>query len=169
MGVIGAIIGPSKNTPTAAPPGQSSPEAASTVAATPEDALEASIKAKLGDSNRDVTPRVSKFTTDRKVIVVQWAGNDNLSKDLIASGMQIDATDVLRLITESAVKYKTVQLQITFSMVDKKGNESEDIVVRANYSKSELDDVKWDNFLRTNVWDIADGAMIHPEFQQADG
>ncbi len=172
IGGIGQAFGgsgePTTAAPASSPTAQSSTPEPSASPASEADELRASIEAKLGKGNRDVA-RVAEVRIDAKQrnVFVKWAANDNLSTGLIKTGMQTDTVDVLRVIVDSGINFKTIETRITFPLTDKKGNSTESVVVQADYSQAELADVNWENFLHTNVWDIADRSVVHPEIRNA--
>lgn len=132
--------------------------------ADPEEIVLAAIQEELGRSNRDVQ-RVSGFSVDDGMVRVRWALNDNLTGGMRRTGARIDATGILEAVGRGSVPYTTVEIQGTFSMADAFGNSSESVVVQAAYARSALDRVNWDGFSYDNVWSIAEGATIHPEFR----
>lgn len=133
----------------------------------PQEVLADAVRDALGDSNRDDVERVQDVTYLRayKSAVVTWAIDDNLTEGLLKEGVEVDIADILQAVQESGVKVKDLNLQGTFSMVDQLGNASEDTVVRATYKGSTISAINFDNFLTDNVFEIAEAATLHPEFQ----
>jgi hypothetical protein len=140
-----------------------------TAAPLPIDQLRLEIEKALGDGNREI-PRLTEFNWSEsdKTLIIQWALNDNLSQDLIMVGVQTDITDMLKVISTSGLlpEFQFVTFVGTFPLVDKFGNVTEDRVVTANYNKSTVDKINWDNFLYTNIFDIAELSFIHPAMTQ---
>ena len=77
----------------------------------------------------------------------------------------LDTVEVLKAIDESGIPYDWVYIGSTFAMQDQFGNASEMEVLTLAYSAETLDRINWDNFIFSNVFDIADTAILHPEFQ----
>lgn len=101
-----------------------------------------------------------------KPITVKVAFDDNLTANLVRVGARKDVVDILKAVQEDADwKYSDVVVRGTFSMQDKLGNADESQVVLARYSRKTVNKINFKNFLSTNVWEIADARLIHPEFQ----
>lgn len=169
------------STPLPDPTGTAEAEIAEQVAATQRaeavaqqstdpDYLRNELEDALGSGNRDIA-RVSEVEVfdasgGGKVIKIRWAINDNLTTGMIAGSAQLDATEILKIIAEEGPSdLAEVQLFGTFSMINQLGNESESEVIQATYSGDTIRAINFENFLRTNVWAIADTARVHPEFQ----
>ena len=131
---------------------------------TPEQRLRSEMISELGRSNRDVN-RLEGLTYEDSILRVGWAINDNLTQGMFSTGARIDASNILRLIAESGLPYQTVEIQGIFPLVDRLGNSEESVVTQAAYTRATLDRVNWDNFLYDNVFLIAEGSMIHPDFR----
>jgi hypothetical protein len=126
------------------------------------------IKDELGDSNRDGVKRVRVKATTKagKPITVKFAIDDNLTSNMIRRGARGDVVDILKQVRNDADwRYSEVVVRGTFSMQDKLGNAEEDQVVFARYSRRTVNKINFKNFLSDNIWDIADVAVVHPEFQ----
>ena len=86
---------------------------------------------------------------------------------MIVTGIQGDIADMLRLVSQSGLlpDYQFVTISGKFPLVDKFGNTSNNIVITTAYNRSTIDKINWDNFLYTNILDIADDIYIHPTLQ----
>jgi hypothetical protein len=135
--------------------------------ADPIEALRATIDQTLGESNRDLGRKLNLFDVEavEGSLLLGWAADDNFSADLIRGGMQLDTVEVLKAIDESGIPYDWVYIGSTFAMQDQFGNASEMEVLTLAYSAETLDRINWDNFIFSNVFDIADTFVLHPEFQ----
>lgn len=158
-------------TPTPIPPTPTVTSVPPTPAPTlsSEAQLQLAIEKALGPSNRETVERVSDFSMDtgpESEIFVEWAINDNLTEGLIKSGTQMDIADILEAIDKSGLKYGSVHVEGTFSMVDQYGNVSEMVVVSAIYMRATIERINWENFLWDNVYAIADEVWVHPVFQK---
>ncbi len=129
----------------------------------PEEALTAAIVAALGSGNRDVD-RVASVIDDDGRIEVDWAINDAFSENLTQGSAQLDATNILRAISESGYPYDFVLMRGTFPLVDQFGNTEEQKVVELFFEQATADQINFDGFDYRNVYDIADSAQIHPSF-----
>lgn len=134
----------------------------------PLEQLEKDLMDVLGSGNRDIPilTKVELNCQEEPSICVTWAINDNLTENMIRTGAQIEATDILRVIAASGMDYQTAFLTGTFSLVDALGNVSEEDVVRLWFSKEIVDQINWDNFLFDNIYVIADDAYVHPLFRE---
>jgi hypothetical protein len=97
--------------------------------------------------------------------VVEWTINDNLTENMRNVRAMRDTTELLEAITKSGIAIINVRLKGTFSMVDQHGNLSEVTVVNVFFYPNTVYKINWDNFLFESIYDIADEAEIHPEFQ----
>ena len=99
-------------------------------------------------------------------VFVQWAINDNLTEKLLKGGAKRDVADILKAVSESNVEHNSVRAYGTFSMRDQFGNVTEEIVIKVVYTKETIEKINWERFLFSDVYDIADGANIHPAFEE---
>ncbi len=131
----------------------------------PEAHLQAVVENALSSSNRDVA-RVADAKILLDTINIEWSINDNLTEDMIRSGAQLDAVDILEAIDSSTLEYNTINLIGTFPLVDVYGNSEETQVVWITYSFEAVDKINWSNFLYSNIYIIADSVNLHPVFQE---
>lgn len=135
----------------------------------PIEDLRSRIENTLGESNRDVA-RVSEYIWDEptQILFVTFSINDNLTESFIVTGVQSDIADILKTVSQSGLVpgLQSITISGTFVLVDQFGNNSEDVVVRATYSRATIDKINWGNFLYTNILNIADDIYIHPDLQR---
>jgi len=137
---------------------------------TPEQRILDSIEDAIGTkTNRDI-PKISDlsfFIADNDLLDVNLriAFDDNLSTSWVKSSARIDIADVLEQLKKDNLPVNNIHIEGTFALVDVRGNTSEDVVVRAEYSRREFMQVNWDNFLTDNIYIIADSVAIHPAFR----
>lgn len=129
--------------------------------------LRAALEHALGESNRNVR-RLQGVSVSNGIVTIEWALNDNFGTSMIRGGAEMDAAKMLRLFTLSQVPHSRVQLRGTFAKVDAFGQSSEDIVIRAAYTRDALTRINWNGFDRSNVFQppIATHTQIHPEFRE---
>lgn len=132
-----------------------------------EAALRQTIDETLGESNRDLGRKLNLFDIreDEGSISVGWAADDNLSNDLIVTGMQLDTVEILRAIDQSGIPYHWIFIGSTFAMQDQFGNAGEIEVLTLSYPKTTIDRINWDNFSFSDVFDIANVYVLHPAFE----
>lgn len=134
---------------------------------TPEYKLNQGITKALGKkSNRD-GEKLTELTFDQATgdILVKFKGDDNLTSNMIVTGVRMDIKDTLEAVKKSGVTFNNVHVIVSYSMVDQYGNAEENDVVDLIYSKATVDKINFENFLTDNVYTVADiVGFIHPEF-----
>lgn len=125
-----------------------------------EERLRHDIAEALGTSNRNRERATIDVAGGRITVLVAF--NDNLTEGMIQSGMQIDIADTLKAVSQSGYNFSDIIIRGTFPLVDKFGNSRETEVLQAEYSKSTVSRINWNNFLFDNVFDIADSIHIDP-------
>lgn len=175
-----------KNTPVATRPQvTAAPTSAASATATPttaepapttkpkpvpvEQQLRSALENVLGESNRN-RRRLPELSAPRGgYIVLTWAIDENLTEGLTKDTARLEGMKILKTIEEveesNGNHYTGAFLKGTFSLVDKYGNTSEEIVVRAGYDKGTVNRINFDNISFKNIFDIADRGSIHPAFQ----
>jgi hypothetical protein len=88
-----------------------------------------------------------------------------LTEGLTKDGAGLDVVDILHAVADTGVPVKVVNVEGTFPLIDQLGNESEEVVVRAQYKGKVVRAINFDNFLTDDVYDVAAGVLIHPAFQ----
>jgi hypothetical protein len=140
---------------------------ATAIMLSPEDALEESVREALGDLNRE-GGRIQEIDIrgdNNDLVSVRFSLNDNFSEDAILRSGMLDIIDILKAVDSSSVDYSIVIVEGTFLMVDTFGNESEDVVMFASYSKENIAKIKWDSFITDNIFVIAETHRLHPAFE----
>jgi hypothetical protein len=130
----------------------------------PEEEVRSIVEDALGDSNRDVERITDFYIGYDDLVVVSWTINDNLTENMIKRGAQLDIVKVAESLCE-ADYCNGLRMRGTFPLQDKYGNVSEEEVVFVHYDSSTLKRINWDNFITSNVYDVADKASIHPLFE----
>ncbi|HRJ40857.1 MAG TPA: hypothetical protein PL105_03210 [Caldilineaceae bacterium] len=134
--------------------------------------LEDQVRQSIGnESNRGIAERV-RVETVADVVVVNWAIDDNLSKEWIVAGAWRDIAQMMRAIRESGIDYSLIRFEGTFSMVDNFGNSSEMPVLIVSISQETVNKVNWADeewvklILYQKLPDIADAVQLHPALQE---
>lgn len=94
-------------------------------------------------------------------VVVNALGNDNLSAELVRDGMLKSIYDVMMQAHTLPVSFDFL---ISFPMIDKKGHESERIVMKVSFSRELVQEINWDKFLFIDIPEVADRYVVHPAF-----
>ena len=139
------------------------PDAPTTTAPilTPEEQLSALIVEELGDSNRDMEPKTTVGYAAGNVQVT-FAANDIGFAGMTVANMEIDTSDVLRLLTESEVPWEFALIEATFPLLNKFGEASEESVMWHKFTHETADRIVWDKLLPEDVLELADEAFRHP-------
>jgi hypothetical protein len=119
-------------------------------------------------SNKPERLTAFEWAESEKFLYIEFAISDNFTAGLIVIGIQSDIADMLRLVAQSGLlpEYQDVTISGKFPLVDKFGNTTDEIVITASYTRATIEKINWDNFLYTNVLDIADTLYIHPALQE---
>jgi hypothetical protein len=166
LGIIGVLVGDSPTKETA--------DVRTNATPTPQEKIQEKIRTSIEKAigtktNRDVRKiSILEFSlADEELLDVRLriAFDQNLTTGMTKMSAKGDIVDVLERLTKDKSPVNNVQIEGTFPMVDIKGNESENIVIRADYSRSNFMDVNWDNFLSENIYKIADSVKSNSAFR----
>ena len=105
-----------------------------------------------------------KFAS-RKIIQVEFDIDDNLTDGFVKRGAMMDIESILKAVDESGIYCGEVTVRGSFPLTDKYGSAKKEVVVKATYSGTTIDQVNWSGFLTDNVYKIADDLWIHPAFR----
>ena len=110
---------------------------------------------------------INNYAMDPSKIVfqVRFRIGDNLTNNMIRQSAKIDVHRILQLASESGLDLQEITTFGSFTLTDKLGNESLDVVAKANYSGVRIKKVNWRNFQFTDVYDIAENHWLHPAFR----
>lgn len=98
-------------------------------------------------------------------LLVRFKGSENLTNEMTVKGFLMDIRDLLKnLKSDSSVQ--TFAFNVTYPLVDNYGNESEDIVIKAEFSRETVDKINFDNFDFNKIPEVADEYWSHPAVQQ---
>ena len=98
-------------------------------------------------------------------LLVRFKGSENLTNKTTVKGFLMDIRDLLKnLKSDSSVQ--TFAFNVTYPLVDNYGNESEDIVIKAEFSRETVDKINFDNFDFNKIPEVADEYWSHPAVQQ---
>jgi hypothetical protein len=133
--------------------------------ASPEEDLRASVQEALGESNRDAE-RIGTFgAKPGGEVHIKWTIDENLTEGLTKDTLRLEATEILEAVSKSSFRFRTVLLEGTFPLVDKFGNESEEIVVRAVFTRNVVERINYENIAFKSILDLAGSSSVHPAFQ----
>lgn len=105
------------------------------------------------------------YNHDDKYVLIKAKGTENLTNKMVVQGMLLDIETCLKQLKE--LKKVDIDFNIVYSMVDAKGNVSDDIVIKATYTWSNRSEINFDNFITDNIPVIADEWWMHPALEEA--
>ena len=79
---------------------------------------------------------------------------------MIRTGAFTDATDILRVISQSRVDYVSVLETGTLGLQDEYGNVTESKVINLIFHRETIERINWDNFRWIDIADIADSGKV---------
>lgn len=129
--------------------------------------LQESLNQLLGFDNQNV-PRLIKIGYDvpeRADITITWGLNDYESQASRKVHAQIDATNILQVLEANKTRFVYVILIGIFSTQDEYGNITKIEAINLGFNKSKLDQVNWQEFQYSNIYDLADLAYIADEWK----
>ena len=98
-------------------------------------------------------------------LLVRFKGSENLTNESTVKGFLVDIRDLLKnLKSDSSIQ--TFTFNVTYSLVDNYGNESEDIVIKARFNRETVDKINFDKFDFNKIPEVADEYWSHPAVQQ---
>lgn len=103
------------------------------------------------------------YFDDTKFLSIETSGKENLTNKMTLRGMYLDMETLLKDFSD--LENVDINFDIHYSFVDKKGNASDRIAIRARYDWNDRKDVNWDKFLTPNIPDISTSWAIHPAFE----
>ncbi|SFE59169.1 hypothetical protein [Alteribacillus iranensis] len=104
------------------------------------------------------------YNKDNQFLLIRAQGSDNLTTNMIRTGMWIDTASVLEDL-DGVEGIDTITFNIQFPMVDQYGAESLDIVMKLSFDKETRDRINWNNFLHDNIPNISQDYWEHPAFR----
>lgn len=133
----------------------------------PKVALHESISQVLG-TDHSKNPRLTKISySDPEAgdITITWAINDDLPQHSQKIDAQMDATNILKALKNNKTRFIYVILIGTVSMQDRHGNMAEIQALSLGFNKSKLDQIHWEDFQPSDIYDLADVADIADEWK----
>jgi len=130
-------------------------------------ALQESLIQALGDGNRDVSrlTKISYNYPERADITIIWTINYHAIQSSRIVNAQIDATNILKILEEHKTRFVYVILIGTFPIPDESGSNFEIEVIDLGFNKSKLEKVDWEAFQPSDIYKLADVAVIADEWK----
>ncbi len=95
------------------------------------------------------------------IVSVYLKGSDNLTTNMVRTGMLIEACDILKYL-QARSEISRIALFWSLPLVDVYGNTSEDVVMKIQLEKETFQKINFDSFDWNNFSDIADDYFEHP-------
>lgn len=105
------------------------------------------------------------YTHENNFVLIKAKGSENLTNKLVVKGMFLDIEKCLKQLKD--LKNIDIDFNIVYSMVDAKGNISDDIVIKATYTWLNRSEINFDNFITDNIPVVADEWWMHPALEEA--
>ncbi len=110
---------------------------------TPEQKLEAKVRASLSDSKKFKDVRITKQVNGNYGILVTINAGDNLSDDLIKKGIWLDMASIYTALYKEPMDVNETVIIANMDLVDKYGNTSNQPVMKTSLAKEEAQKVNW--------------------------
>lgn len=108
--------------------------------------------------------KVSDETTPRDY-VIEFEVSDNLTNDMIRTGADNDAKEILEAVAKADPKLRSVGIRGLFPLVDDYGEESKGQVYWAYFPRAVVQRINWDNLDVVELETIADAYALHPDMR----
>lgn len=96
-----------------------------------------------------------------KIVIAKLHGNDNLSSNMIKSGMQLESIKIFKQLFQLN-EIEEVDLIWQFPVTDSFGSSTLNTVLKINISRTTASKINWDNFDKDNFAAVADSYWEHP-------
>lgn len=106
-----------------------------------------------------------KFNEDNGYLLIKGKGKENINNDYTVKGFKMSIFNIMKNIHEQK-DIETLAFNITYPLVDKYGNSSDQIVLKVEFTRSTLDKINYENFDFNNIGDVADSYWEHQAIKQ---
>lgn len=162
LGVLGALLDidePQKTAPARTVNSNQSR------AISPEDELRRKIIHAVGKD--DVEKIEISQAVDGKRVLVMWNIRENLTAGMTRRSAKLDIKYILEAVKGSPMKIDFVFVRGTHDLIDKYGNTSRAVVVKAHFSGETINRINFANFLTDKVYEVAEEPpILHPAFRE---
>lgn len=129
----------------------------------PEPSPELSKEEKLRNAVEDVIGKDNletfNYVPENKFCLIKFSGSENLTSKLTVKGMYMDMFNILKAI--QADIDTDVDFNIVYPLVDKYGNSSDEIVIKASFLNETIKKINFENALFENIPAMADEWWNH--------
>ena len=145
MGIIGATSGGKKGSSVNEAFQQGMNQAKQTVDnnSTPEQKIEAKVRASVSDSKKIKDVQVIKQINSGYGVLVNINASDNLSNDLIKKGVWSDMAAIYTALYKDPMEVSQASVVAYMDGADKYGKTSNQVVMKTSLAKEEAQKVNW--------------------------
>jgi len=99
------------------------------------------------------------YVPSNNFALIKFRGSEGFSKKLTVKGMWLDISEILERVPDDIDV--NIDFNVVYPMVDKYGNTSEDIVIKATFKADTIKAINFENFNYENIPEIADEWWSH--------
>ena len=107
---------------------------------------------------------IKDITLDEDRLTISVYGKDNLSNNMIKTGMYMDITEALKSLKEESIPNE-VAFDILFPLTDAMGNEKDGSVMRVVFTADTIRNINYDNFNYDNIPTVAESYWQHNDMK----
>lgn len=104
-----------------------------------------------------------EYFEDTTFLSIEARGSENLTDKMTLRGMYMNIETLLKDFSD--LQDININFDILYPFVDKKGNSTDALAIRARYDWNDRKDINWDNFLTPNIPDVSTTWAVHPAFE----
>ncbi|GIO63594.1 hypothetical protein [Paenibacillus cineris] len=105
------------------------------------------------------------YNYDNGFLLIKGKGKENITNNYTVKGFKMSIFNIMKSIHDQK-EIKTLAFNITYPLVDKYGNSSDQIVMKVEFSRATLDKINYDGFDFNNIGDVADSYWEHPAIRE---
>lgn len=89
---------------------------------------------------------------------------DNFTSNMMRDGANMEMVDVLQIVDDGEVENVFINYYTT--LVDEYGNEEEESVITATFTRETMDKINYENISYSNIPNVADDYWMHPALEE---
>lgn len=105
------------------------------------------------------------FNEDNGFLLIRAEGKESLTTSFTVKGFKLAIIDTLKDIRNEK-EIKTAAFNITYPLVDKYGNSTNQNVLKVEFSRDTIDKINYDNFNIDNMESVADSYWEHQAIKE---
>lgn len=122
----------------------------------------------MGHSTNMGYTRLIDFWTEghnNEKLVLRLQGDENFTSNMTRDGMIDNTEQVITQLYSERDDINNFEVQWYMVLIDERGNEENTQVVNIEFDRANYNNVNWDNFLTSNLPDIANYYWVHPAYR----